>query len=80
MPDKNPSRGSGLKIFIQPALKVTVTSQARGSRVTQASRARPILISTVVANPSAITASNWLATPKIGQRLLMPPSGSTTPM
>jgi len=76
---RKPSLGSGLKIFIQPAVTVTAMSQASGTSVTHMCRALPILISTVVPSARAITARSWLATPKMGQRELIPPMGSTTP-
>src|SRR5687768_3875304 len=55
---RNPSRGSLEKTFCQPAVMVTVTSQASGSSVTQAKRALPILMMTVVPTHNATAASS----------------------
>src|SRR2546430_13566905 len=45
---RKPSRGSGENTFCHPAVIVTITSQASGVSVTQAKRARPILMRIVV--------------------------------
>jgi hypothetical protein len=71
--------GAGLKIFIQPAVIVTDSSQASGASVTQSIALAAHLDEHGRAEGEAMTASSWFATPKIGQSELMPPSGSTTP-
>src|SRR3954469_7723384 len=72
-------RGFASKILCQEAEKVTATSQTSGVNVTNAKRARPLLMMIVVATQSATVASNWLAMPNSGQSELIPPSGSCTP-
>ena len=76
---KNPISGSLEKILYQLAVRVTATSQASGTAVTQAQRTRPDLIRMVVATVRATAASSWLAIPNSGKSWLMPPSGSVTP-
>jgi hypothetical protein len=76
---KNPISGSLEKILYQLALRVTATSQASGTAVTQAQRSRPDLIRMVVATVRATAASSWLAIPNSGNSWLIPPSGSVTP-
>src|SRR2546430_9931109 len=62
-----------------PAVIVTITSQASGVSVTQAKRARPILMRIVVPTHNATAASSWFEIPNRGQREVIPPKGSTTP-
>src|SRR5207253_7744404 len=50
-----------------------------GTSVMNKYRVFCILIRIVVHRQSAITESSWFASPKSGQSVLMPPSGSTTP-
>src|SRR5467141_1456319 len=76
---RKPSFGSAEKTFCQPAVMVTVTSQASGVSVTQANRCRPILMRIVVPTHSATAASSWFEIPNSGHSELIPPSGSTTP-
>src|SRR6266511_3009578 len=76
---KKPIRGSLEKILYQLAVRVTATSQASGTAVTQAQRSQPDLIRMVVATVRATAASSWLAIPNSGNSWLMPPSGSVTP-
>src|SRR6266403_3205158 len=75
---RNPSRGSAENTFCQPAVIVTITSQASGAAVTQANRARSILMRIVVPTHNATAASSWFEIPNSGHRELIPPSGSTT--
>src|SRR4051812_4981939 len=77
--DRKPSRGSAANTFCQPAVRVTVSTHARGSRVTQAYRPLPLLMINVVPTHKATDASSWLLMPKSGHSELIPPSGSSTP-
>ena len=61
------------------AVSVQASSHSVGSAVTHAYWPRFILNSTQVPSISAIPASIWLAMPNSGHKVLMPPSGSTTP-
>src|ERR1700757_847164 len=65
----NPTFGSGLNAFSNPATVVHTTSQVAGAMVT----------STTVHNVSAIAASIWLAVPNRGHSVQIPPNGSITP-
>ena len=76
---RKPIFGSGDQIFSTPADIVTTTSQASGRSVTQARRARPILMMTVVPRAKAITDRSWFAMPNNGQRLSAMPEGSIAP-
>src|SRR5262249_32241875 len=66
------------------AVRVVAMTQSIGSTVTQAYFARPLRTSQVVTSVRAITASNWLAIPNMGQMVLIdpvqisPPQPSTT--
>src|SRR4029450_12204429 len=75
----NPTFGSGLNTFSNPAVVVHATSQVAGAAVTSAKRSRFILNSTTVHSVSAIAASIWLAVPNSGHSVQMPPNGSITP-
>ncbi len=69
-----------LKIFWYDAESVTVSSHTSGRPGIQAQRNSPIFITTVKTRHRAMQASSWLAMPKSGNSVLMPPSGSVTPM
>src|SRR6516162_3102849 len=71
--------GFELQIFWALAVIVIETSQPNGKSVTQAKRLLPILITIVVHTQSAMVAKSWFEIPNRGHRLLMPPSGSSTP-
>src|SRR5207253_9791606 len=58
---------------------VTAHMKQSGTSVMNKYRVFCILIRIVVHRQSAITESSWFASPKSGQSVLMPPSGSTTP-
>jgi hypothetical protein len=72
--------GSSENTFCQLAVSVTVASQARGTRVTQAHLSLPLLIRIVVATVRATAASSWFAIPNSGKSWLIPPSGSVAPV
>ena len=56
-----------------PAVSVVIVTNASGTSVTHAYRARPMLMMIVVPTASATAASSWLAMPNIGQMVLMLP-------
>ena len=76
----NRSPGSSEKIFWYDAVMVTIRSHTNGTPGIQAHLNRPFFMTTVETTVSAIAASSWLAMPKSGKSVLMPPSGSVTPM
>ena len=75
----NPTFGSGLNTFSNPAVVVHTTSQVAGAIVTSAKRSRFILNNTTVHTVNAIAASIWLAVPNSGHSVQIPPNGSITP-
>ena len=59
---------------------MTIRSHNSGMPGIQAHFSRPFLITTTVTTVSAIAASSWLAMPNSGNSVLIPPSGSVTPI
>lgn len=55
-------------------------SHSSGMPGTHAHCTRPFFSTTTVTTVSAIAASSWLAMPNSGKSVLMPPSGSVTPI
>ena len=56
--DRKPSLGSAEKIFVNPAVDVTIVSHTMGMMVTKANLAFPILMITVVPTHNATVASS----------------------
>ena len=55
-------------------------SHSSGMPGIQAHFSKPFLMTTTVTTVSAIAASSWLAMPNSGNSVLIPPSGSVTPI
>ena len=59
---------------------VTTAVNTSGTAITSSDQRRPLRAKTTRQIARAIAASSWLAMPNSGNRVLMPPSGSSTPM
>ena len=75
-----PIAGTEEKILYIDAVTVTTVAKASGTIGTQSSPTRPRPATMARHTASAIAASSWLAMPNSGKNVLMPPSGSVTPM
>ena len=67
-------------IFSHDAVKVTAVSKAKGMSGIHTYFVYPFLTTITVTSSRATAAINWLAMPKSGNRVWIPPRGSVTPM
>src|SRR5688500_6746589 len=77
---KYPTAGTGEKILYALAVMVTTAAKASGSATIQMYLKEPRLAAMARQTDRAMAASSWLAMPKSGKSVLMPPSGSVTPI